>query len=76
MFSFCDLFILFPQVTRGLVARFLQRSKRNLTLSSDHPGSGGQGPKSRSVAEGTAANHLPSEQVWKKLILPLLTLWP
>ncbi|XP_029694080.1 protein FAM189B [Takifugu rubripes] len=55
------------KVTRGLVARFLQRSKRNVSLSSDHPGSGGQGPK-RTVAEGTAANHLPSEQV-------LLTLW-
>ncbi|XP_075897074.1 protein ENTREP3 isoform X2 [Nelusetta ayraudi] len=58
--------------TRGLVARFLQRSRRNLSLSSEHAGSTGQGPKRRGGAEGAttaaAANHLPLEQV-------LLTPW-
>lgn len=63
--------LFFRQVTRGLVARFLQRSKRNLSLSSDHPGSGGQGPKRRSIAEGTAAYNLPSEQVWQDQFRPL-----
>lgn len=53
----------FFQVTRGLVARFLQRSKRNLSPSSEHAGSTGQGPKRRSGAEGAATNHLPLEQV-------------
>jgi len=57
--SFCSL-----QVTRVLVARFLQRSKRNLAPSSEHAGSTGQGSKRRSVAEGAATNHLPLEQVW------------
>lgn len=66
--------LFFHQVTRGLVARFLQRSKRNLSLSSDHPGSGGQGPKRRSVAEGTAAYNLPSEQVWQDQFQPLCNL--
>lgn len=51
----------FRQVTRVLVARFLQRSKRNLAPPSEHAGSAGQGPKRRSGAEG--ANHLPLEQV-------------
>lgn len=75
--------LFFHQVTRGLVARFLQRSKRNLSLSSDHPGSGGQGPKWRSVVEGTGAYNLPSEQVWQdqfqpphNLLLQLLCDWP
>lgn len=63
--------LFFHQVTRGLVARFLQRSKRNLSLSSDHPGSGGQGPKRRSIAEGTAAYNLPSEQVRQDQSQPL-----
>uniref|UniRef100_A0A3P9CGF2 Family with sequence similarity 189 member B n=1 Tax=Maylandia zebra TaxID=106582 RepID=A0A3P9CGF2_9CICH len=49
------------KVTRVLVARFLQRSKRNLAPPSEHAGSAGQGPKRRSGAEG--ANHLPLEQV-------------
>ncbi|XP_030604887.1 protein FAM189B [Archocentrus centrarchus] len=49
------------KVTRVLVARFLQRSKRNLAPSSEHAGSTGQGPKRRSGADG--ANHLPLEQV-------------
>ncbi|XP_041799163.1 protein FAM189B [Chelmon rostratus] len=56
------------KVTRGLVARFLQRSKRNLSPASEHAGSTGQGPKRRSGAEGAATNHLPLEQV-------LLTPW-
>ncbi|XP_023258181.1 protein FAM189B [Seriola lalandi dorsalis] len=51
------------KVTRVLVARFLQRSKRNLAPSSEHAGSTGQGPKRRSGAEGAATNHLPLEQV-------------
>ncbi|XP_032374800.1 protein FAM189B [Etheostoma spectabile] len=56
------------KVTRGLVARFLQRSKRNLSPSSEHTGSTVQGPKRRSEVEGTATNHMPLEQV-------LLTPW-
>ncbi|KAK5862252.1 hypothetical protein PBY51_017665 [Eleginops maclovinus] len=56
------------KVTRGLVARFLQRSKRNISPSSEHAGSTGQGPKRRSVVEGAATNHLQLEQV-------LLTPW-
>ncbi|XP_049902746.1 protein FAM189B [Epinephelus moara] len=56
------------KVTRGLVARFLQRSKRNLSPSSEHTGSTGQGPKRRSGVEGAATNHMPLEQV-------LLTPW-
>ncbi|KAM4601122.1 protein ENTREP3 [Polymixia lowei] len=51
------------KVTRVLVARFLQRSKRNLAPSSDHTGSTVQGPKRRAGAEGNATNHLPLEQV-------------
>ncbi|XP_039974741.1 protein FAM189B [Xiphias gladius] len=51
------------KVTRVLVARFLQRSKRNLAPSSEHPGSTGQGPKRRSGTEGAATNHLPLEQI-------------
>lgn len=54
--------LFFPQVTRGLVARFLQRSKRNLSVSSEHAASTGQGPKRRNGAEG-ATNYLPIEQV-------------
>ncbi|XP_033957639.1 protein ENTREP3 [Pseudochaenichthys georgianus] len=56
------------KVTRGLVARFLQRSKRNISPSSEHAGSTGQGPKRRSGVEGAANNHLQLEQV-------LLTPW-
>lgn len=63
----CCFFVLFffliPQVTRGLVARFLQRSRRNLSLSSEHTGSTVPGPKRRGGAEGTVANHPPLEQV-------------
>ncbi|KAM7383431.1 hypothetical protein PAMP_003082 [Pampus punctatissimus] len=51
------------KVTRVLMARFLQRSKRNLAPSSEHAGSTGQGPKRRSGAEGATNNHLPLEQV-------------
>ncbi|XP_023121052.2 protein ENTREP3 [Amphiprion ocellaris] len=51
------------KVTRVLVARFLQRSKRNLSPSSEHAGSPGQGPKRRSGTEGATTNHLPLEQV-------------
>ncbi|KAF0045437.1 hypothetical protein F2P81_001966 [Scophthalmus maximus] len=50
-------------VTRVLVARFLQRSKRNLAPSSEHAGSTGQGPKRRSGVEGAATNYLPLDQV-------------
>lgn len=68
---YCDLFpasltlVFFPflQVTRVLVARFLQRSKRNLAPSSEHAGSTGQGPKRRSGAEGASTNHFQLEQV-------------
>ncbi|TKS82106.1 Protein FAM189B [Collichthys lucidus] len=52
------------KVTRGLVARFLQRSKRNLTPSSEYAGNIVQGPKRRNAAEGAATNHLPLEQVF------------
>ncbi|AWO96553.1 putative protein FAM189B [Scophthalmus maximus] len=51
------------KVTRVLVARFLQRSKRNLAPSSEHAGSTGQGPKRRSGVEGAATNYLPLDQV-------------
>ncbi|XP_028282214.1 protein FAM189B [Parambassis ranga] len=51
------------KVTRVLVARFLQRSKRNLSPSSEHAGSTVQGPKRRSGADGAATNHLPLEQM-------------
>nr|XP_061789540.1 protein ENTREP3-like [Nerophis lumbriciformis] len=53
------------KVTRVLVARFLQRSKRNLAPSSEHAGSAGQVPKRRAGAEGTVTNHLSLEQVWR-----------
>ncbi|KAE8288837.1 Protein COTE1 [Larimichthys crocea] len=52
------------KVTRGLVARFLQRSKRNLSPSSEYTGNIVQGPKRRNAAEGAATNHLPLEQVF------------
>ncbi|XP_067457524.1 protein ENTREP3 [Thunnus thynnus] len=51
------------KVTRVLMARFLQRSKRNLAPSSEHVGGTIPGPKRRSGAEGAATNHLPLEQV-------------
>ncbi|XP_076010902.1 protein ENTREP3 [Genypterus blacodes] len=51
------------KVTRVLVARFLQRSKRNLAPPSELFGSTGQGPKKRGGAEGTATNHLPLDQM-------------
>ncbi|XP_029360451.1 protein FAM189B [Echeneis naucrates] len=51
------------KVTRVLVARFLQRSKRNLAYASEHAGSTGQGPKRRSGTETAATNHVPLEQV-------------
>lgn len=64
IFILLFFFFLIPQGTRGLVARFLQRSRRNLSLSSEHAGSTGQGPKRRGGAEGAAAaNHPPFEQV-------------
>ncbi|XP_077577851.1 protein ENTREP3 [Stigmatopora nigra] len=53
------------KVTRVLVARFLQRSKRNLAPASEHAGSAGQVPKRRTGAEGTVTNHLSLEQVWR-----------
>uniref|UniRef100_A0A3Q3GYA6 Family with sequence similarity 189 member B n=1 Tax=Labrus bergylta TaxID=56723 RepID=A0A3Q3GYA6_9LABR len=51
------------KVTRVLMARLLQRSRRNLSPSSEHAGNTGQGQKRRSGAEGAATNHLPLEQV-------------
>ncbi|XP_074540456.1 protein ENTREP3 [Halichoeres trimaculatus] len=51
------------KVTRVLMARFLQRSRRNLSPSSEHAGNTGQGPKRKTGAEGAATNHLPLEQV-------------
>ncbi|XP_067365864.1 protein ENTREP3 [Channa argus] len=51
------------KVTRVLVARFLQRSKRNLAPSSEHAGSMAQGLKRRSGTDGVTTNHLPLEQV-------------
>ncbi|XP_072316738.1 protein ENTREP3 [Eucyclogobius newberryi] len=47
------------KVTRVLMARFLQRSKRNLAPSTDNT----QGPKRRGGSEGTGPNHGPPEQV-------------
>ncbi|XP_034030623.1 protein FAM189B isoform X2 [Thalassophryne amazonica] len=52
------------KVTRVLMARFLQRSKRNLAPSSEHAGSTVQGPKRRSGTEAAATNHLTLEQVF------------
>ncbi|KAJ8383784.1 hypothetical protein AAFF_G00214710 [Aldrovandia affinis] len=49
------------KVTRVLVARFLQRSKRNLAPSSDHAGGSGQGPKR--TGQGNGTGHRPFEQV-------------
>ncbi|CAB1334550.1 unnamed protein product [Coregonus sp. 'balchen'] len=51
------------KVTRGLVARFLQRSKRNLASATEHSGNTGQGQKRRGGAEGNGTGHLPLEQV-------------
>ncbi|XP_013882921.1 protein FAM189B [Austrofundulus limnaeus] len=51
------------KVTRVLVARFLQRSKRNLGPSSEHAGSAGQGSKRRGGTEAAVTHHLSSEQV-------------
>ncbi|CAN9513614.1 unnamed protein product [Ophioblennius macclurei] len=53
------------KVTRVLVARFLQRSKRNLAPSSEHAVSPGQGPKRRGGSDGAATNHLALEQVMR-----------
>ncbi|XP_067265449.1 protein ENTREP3 isoform X2 [Chanodichthys erythropterus] len=46
-------------VTRVLVQRFLQRSKRNLAPATEHAGNCTQGPKRRTGGEG----NLPLEQV-------------
>uniref|UniRef100_A0A9J7XQM0 Family with sequence similarity 189 member B n=1 Tax=Cyprinus carpio carpio TaxID=630221 RepID=A0A9J7XQM0_CYPCA len=46
------------KVTKVLVQRFLQRSKRNLALANEHAGNCTQGPKRRTGSEG-----LPLEQV-------------
>ncbi|KAM9403593.1 protein ENTREP3-like isoform 2-T2 [Salvelinus alpinus] len=51
------------KVTRGLVARFLQRSKRNLASAAEHSGNTGQGQKRRGGVEGNGTGHLPLEQV-------------
>ncbi|XP_048882705.1 protein FAM189B [Brienomyrus brachyistius] len=50
------------KVTRVLVARFLQRSKRNLAPPSDHSGNGGQALKCKPPGEASIAGH-PFEQV-------------
>ncbi|XP_051722707.1 protein ENTREP3 isoform X2 [Ctenopharyngodon idella] len=47
------------KVTRVLVQRFLQRSKRNLAPATEHAGNCTQGPKRRTGGEG----NLPLEQV-------------
>ncbi|KAI5620532.1 protein FAM189B isoform X1 [Silurus asotus] len=47
------------KVTRVLVQRLLQRSKRNLALASEHSGNCGQRPKRRVAGEG----NLPFDQV-------------
>ncbi|XP_061737663.1 protein ENTREP3 isoform X1 [Nerophis ophidion] len=52
------------KVTRVLVARFLQRSKRNLAPSSELAGNAGQVPKRRGGSESAATTHLPME-VWR-----------
>ncbi|XP_067304863.1 protein ENTREP3 isoform X2 [Pseudorasbora parva] len=49
------------KVTRNLVQRFLQRSKRNLAPASEHAGNCTQGPKRRTGGEG----NLPLEQVFR-----------
>lgn len=54
------------------MARFLQRSRRNLSLSSEHAGGTGQGPKRRGGAEGTVANHPPLEQVGQIVMIILI----
>ncbi|XP_042161067.1 protein FAM189B-like [Oncorhynchus tshawytscha] len=51
------------KVTRGLVARFLQRSKRNLASAAENSGNMGQGQKRRGGVEGNGTGHLPLEQV-------------
>lgn len=55
------------------MARFLQRSRRNLSPSSEHAGNTGQGPKRKTGAESAAPNHLPLEQVGQQF--PLLILF-
>ncbi|XP_056123584.1 protein ENTREP3 isoform X2 [Rhinichthys klamathensis goyatoka] len=47
------------KVTRNLVQRFLQRSKRNLAPATEHAGNCTQGPKRRTGGDG----NLPLEQV-------------
>ncbi|KAM8825995.1 ras-related protein Rab-13 isoform 1-T1 [Synchiropus picturatus] len=49
------------KVTRGLVARFLQRSRRNLSPSTENSGNTGPAPKRRTGTEPT--HHPPMEQV-------------
>ncbi|XP_020783710.1 protein ENTREP3 [Boleophthalmus pectinirostris] len=51
------------KVTRVLMARFLQRSKRNLAPSTEHAVNNTQGPKRRGGSEGNGPNHGPPEQV-------------
>ncbi|XP_042169257.1 protein bunched, class 2/F/G isoform-like [Oncorhynchus tshawytscha] len=48
---------------KGLVARFLQRSKRNLASAAENSGNMGQGQKRRGGVEGNGTGHLPLEQV-------------
>ncbi|CAL1611080.1 unnamed protein product [Knipowitschia caucasica] len=51
------------KVTRVLMARFLQRSKRNLAPSTDHAVTNAQGPKRRGGSDGTGPTMGPPEQV-------------
>ncbi|KPP60143.1 protein FAM189B-like, partial [Scleropages formosus] len=51
------------KVTRVLVARLLQRSKRNLAPPPEHAGNGGQVLKRRPGGEGSGASHHPFGQV-------------
>ncbi|KAL0985228.1 hypothetical protein UPYG_G00154340 [Umbra pygmaea] len=53
------------KVTRVLVARFLQRSKRNLPSATEHSGNPGQGQKRRGGSESNGVGHLPLEQVFR-----------
>ncbi|XP_063054337.1 protein ENTREP3 [Engraulis encrasicolus] len=52
------------KVTRVLVARFLQRSRRNLAPSAEHSGSCSQGPKRRAGTDGNLALEQALRNTW------------
>ncbi|KAL2084138.1 hypothetical protein ACEWY4_019656 [Coilia grayii] len=52
------------KVTRVLVARFLQRSRRNLAPAAEHSGSCSQGPKRRAGTEGSLALEQALRNTW------------